>query len=164
MAAAGNSERAAVVQAMLLAAMIGRLVTTFESERNVPDSMRTTFVVFAFLGLTFAISSCDGNTAGEAIPQEARLAAREKWDKFCIMCHGSAGRGDGPTAAALTPKPRNHSDQSWQATVTDDQIETVILKGGAAIGLSPVMPPSTDLEGKPLVVKALREIVRGWAR
>ena len=78
----------------------------------------------------------------------------------CVVCHGEKGQGDGPGAAALNPKPRNYTDAAWQASVTDDQIGSVILNGGAAVGKSPIMPASPDLQSKPEVVTELVKIVR----
>jgi len=81
----------------------------------------------------------------------------------CSACHGTSGRGDGPGAAALNPKPRNYSDKAWQASVTDEQIKKTILYGGAAVGKSPNMPSSPDLDGKPEVLDGLVKIVRSFA-
>lgn len=32
----------------------------------------------------------------------------------CVLCHGAAGKGDGPAASALNPKPRNLADKAVQ--------------------------------------------------
>ena len=76
-------------------------------------------------------------------------SANELFKNRCSPCHGPGGRGDGPAAAALNPKPRNYADAEWQKSVTDDQIKKTILYGGAAVGKSPVMPSQPDLESKP---------------
>ncbi|MBI1946268.1 MAG: cytochrome c [Deltaproteobacteria bacterium] len=80
----------------------------------------------------------------------------------CTVCHGATGKGDGPGAAALNPKPRDYSDAAWQKSITDDVLAKVILEGGQAIGKSPLMAPSPDLKGKPEVVKALVAKVRSF--
>jgi mono/diheme cytochrome c family protein len=80
----------------------------------------------------------------------------------CIVCHGEKGMGDGPGAAALNPKPRNYTDGTWQAKVTDEQIKNTIMYGGAAVGKSPIMPASPDLQSKPEVVDELVKIVRSF--
>lgn len=77
------------------------------------------------------------------------------------MCHGTTGRGDGPGAAALTPKPRMFTDSVWQDSVTDEHLAAIIVKGGAAVGKSPGMPSNPDLEQKPEVVTELVKMVRG---
>ena len=82
----------------------------------------------------------------------------------CFTCHGMEGKGDGPAAAALNPKPRMFSDKEWQKSVTDEHIDKIILAGGAAVGKSPLMPPNPDLEGKKEVIAALRAIVRKFGQ
>lgn len=79
----------------------------------------------------------------------------------CTPCHGPKGRGDGPASAGLTPKPRNFTDGTWQAKVTDEHIEKIVLYGGAAVGKSPAMPPNPDLEQHPGIIKGLRAHIRG---
>lgn len=61
--------------------------------------------------------------------------------QFCSSCHGTAGKGDGPAGAALTPHPRNFTDANWQAATSDERIAAVIKNGGAANGLSAIMAP-----------------------
>ena len=98
--------------------------------------------------------------AAASKPSAASLAAAEKFSTLCASCHGASGQGDGPAAAALDPKPRNYSDAAWQASVSDEDLSKIILEGGAAVGKSPIMPPSADLKDKPEVVKGLVQLVR----
>jgi len=92
-----------------------------------------------------------------------RKEAHELFTLRCAACHGQFGRGDGPGAAGLNPKPRNYADAVWQKTVTDEEIEKAIIYGGAAVGKSPQMVANPDLQAKPGVVAALREKVRSFA-
>lgn len=39
------------------------------------------------------------------------------YEKFCAACHGDSGRGDGPAAAALTPKPTSFADSLFNHSV-----------------------------------------------
>ena len=86
----------------------------------------------------------------------------------CSRWHGasyvtesrSSPPGNGPASAALVPKPRNYSDKAWQSSVTDEQLRKTITMGGAAVGKSPIMPGSPDLDEKPDVVEGLVKIVR----
>lgn len=98
--------------------------------------------------------------AAENIPAAAVTEADQIWTTRCSLCHGAAGKGDGPASAPLNPKPRDMTDKKWQASVDDARIETVIVKGGTAVNLSPMMAANPDLESKPDVVKALRAKVR----
>ena len=51
----------------------------------------------------------------------------------CALCHGPAGHGDGPGAAGLNPKPRNHTDGSYMNGRTDAQLLQVIHNGKGAM-------------------------------
>lgn len=86
--------------------------------------------------------------------------AQAIFNERCAACHGTEGKGNGPASAALNPKPRNYSDKAWQASVTDEQLRKTITLGGAAVGKSPIMPASPDLDEKPDVVEGLVKIVR----
>lgn len=47
----------------------------------------------------------------------------------CALCHGPEGKGDGPAAAGLNPKPRNHTDGAYMSTRTDADLMQVITNG-----------------------------------
>lgn len=57
----------------------------------------------------------------------------------CSACHGESGKGDGPAAVALNPKPRNYTDCKEMGKRSDAELFKVIKEGGAAAGLSPLM-------------------------
>lgn len=57
-------------------------------------------------------------------PEAVKLFAAQ-----CAPCHGASGRGDGPVAAALQPKPANLSDGELQKERTDEQLREVIGSG-----------------------------------
>ncbi|MBI2058227.1 MAG: cytochrome c [Nitrospirae bacterium] len=65
---------------------------------------------------------------------------KKLYAQFCSNCHGAMGKGDGPAAAVLNPKPADHSDAAKMCEITDDILFKVIKDGGASIGKSPVMP------------------------
>lgn len=136
-----------------------------------------------FAALAFAACKKDpapGGAATEVVPSggsgggkaggaaaadpEAETEARYLFEGTCAICHGATGHGDGTAAANLNPKPRNYSDKAWQASVTDDDLRAIILKGGAAVGKSPMMPGQAQLADKPAVVDALVAIIRGFGR
>lgn len=66
---------------------------------------------------------------------------KKLYGQFCASCHGQSGKGDGPAAAALNPKPRDHTSREYMAQMSDDEMHKVIKDGGAAVGKSPLMPP-----------------------
>lgn len=82
-------------------------------------------------------------TAHWAFPQEKGdpRAGKQRYDLLCASCHGATGKGDGPAAPALTPKPRNHADGKYMNALTDKYLFDIIKGGGASVGKSPLMPP-----------------------
>lgn len=100
-----------------------------------------------------------------AVPSAAsEQEAKETFQSLCSTCHGMTGHGDGPGAAAINPKPRSFSDEAWQASVTDEHIQKVIVYGGAAVGKSPFMVANPQLKGKTDVLAALTKIVRSYRK
>lgn len=63
-------------------------------------------------------------------------AGEAKFRQLCATCHGSTGKGNGPAAAGLNPKPKDLSVTKR----TDADIKKIIKEGGAPNGLSPLMP------------------------
>ena len=66
---------------------------------------------------------------------------KKLYGQICATCHGQSGKGDGPGAAALNPKPRDHTDKEYMSKLSDDDLFKVIKNGGASVGKSPLMPP-----------------------
>ena len=93
-------------------------------------------------------------------PSEAEVM----YGQICAACHCIGGMGDGVGAASLNPKPRNYTDPAWQASITDQQIKDTIVKGGAAVGKSAMMPGQAALAGKPEVLDGLVKIIRGFKK
>lgn len=69
------------------------------------------------------------------------------YSQRCATCHGDTGAGDGPIAASLPPeqKPRNFQEAKYKYATDDDKFKELIKKGGAAVGLSMLMPGQADL-------------------
>lgn len=89
--------------------------------------------------------------------------AHKMFETVCAMCHGMDGTGNGPAAANLNPKPRNYTDATWQASVTDEEIRKTILLGGQATGKSAAMPGQPQLKDQPEVLEGLVKIIRGFS-
>ena len=83
---------------------------------------------FAFTGvglplpsLPRAVAACSSQT-GPAI-----------FKAQCVVCHGAKGKGDGPAAAALNPRPSNLSDAGRMAKLSDDSLAKVLTTGRNAM-------------------------------
>ncbi|MBI4413971.1 MAG: c-type cytochrome, partial [candidate division NC10 bacterium] len=76
--------------------------------------------------------------------------------QYCAVCHGAAGKGDGPNAPYLDEtQPRDLTDRGYMARLSDDHLFRVIAEGGRAVDRSPFMPPF----GKTLFRKQLGSLV-----
>jgi mono/diheme cytochrome c family protein len=69
-----------------------------------------------------------GDTTGEAA-MDPLVLGNKIYQERCALCHGPEGKGDGPAAAGLNPKPRNHTDGAYMKTRTDAQLLEVIHHG-----------------------------------
>ena len=78
------------------------------------------------------LADSDGSLRGDA------AAGAQIYALYCATCHGQGGKGDGP-AAPKNPPPADHTDPVRMGGMTDEDMYTVIDKGGAAIGKSPLM-------------------------
>jgi mono/diheme cytochrome c family protein len=107
----------------------------------------------------------EGQAGGAGAPMGGHGSQAEAmFATVCVTCHGADGSGRGPAAEALNPKPRNYTDPQWQASVTDDQIKEIILKGGQGVGKSPMMPGQPQLADQPEVLDGLVKIIRAFGK
>jgi mono/diheme cytochrome c family protein len=67
-------------------------------------------------------------------------AGKAKYDANCVGCHGATGKGDGAAAAALNPKPQDHTDGKMMNALTDKYLFDIIKQGGKAVQKAPIMP------------------------
>jgi len=82
-------------------------------------------------------------------------AGKTKYDANCVGCHGATGKGDGAAAAALNPKPQDHTDGKAMKALSDKYLFDIIKDGGASQKKSPIMPAS----GKKLNDQEISDIV-----
>ena len=87
-------------------------------------------VVSVFSGMAFAQTKGDPK------------AGKVKYDANCVGCHGATGKGDGAAAAALNPKPQDHTDGKTMNALTDKYLFDIIKDGGAAMKKAAFMPAS----------------------
>ena len=59
--------------------------------------------------------------------------------EYCSQCHGATGKGDGPAASGLEPKPAIHANIPFEK-LPMEYLYNVIYHGGRAVGKSPTMP------------------------
>jgi len=76
-----------------------------------------------------------------AADDAAAAKAQENYRTYCRKCHGEHGKGDGPGAAMLNPKPRDFADCQNMQKRSDDELFKVISEGGEAVKMSPDMQP-----------------------
>lgn len=135
--------------------------------------MRAIWMVTSVAALTLFAGCSKNETKSEPKPAETQAAAtataipeesREVFANRCASCHGAEGKGDGVASAALNPKPRNYTDQEWQKATSDQELRDIIVKGGAGVGKSPMMPPNPDLAEKPEVVNGLVALIRSFGK
>lgn len=60
--------------------------------------------------------------------------------KYCAVCHGEEGKGDGFNAFNLDPKPRDFTDSTYMIALSDSRLFETISEGGRGVNKSPLMP------------------------
>jgi len=61
--------------------------------------------------------------------------------KYCSVCHGETGKGNGFNSYNLNPHPRNFTDSNFAMSHNLDHLQLVISSGGKAGGRSALMRP-----------------------
>jgi mono/diheme cytochrome c family protein len=64
---------------------------------------------------------------------------KQIYKEYCSQCHGATGKGDGPAASDLTPKPAIHANMALNKE-PEDYLYNVVYYGGKAVGKSSYMP------------------------
>jgi mono/diheme cytochrome c family protein len=100
--------------------------------------MKGLYSVASVLVLTGCLSLL-GTTPAAA--DDASPKVQENYRTYCVKCHGEHGKGDGPGAAMLNPKPRDFADCQNMQKRSDAELFKVISEGGEAAGMSPDMQP-----------------------
>jgi mono/diheme cytochrome c family protein len=83
--------------------------------------------------------------------------------ELCSVCHGVAGKGDGPSAQGLEPKPADFTDCKAMVKDSDEVLAKIIKGGGQGVGRSTVMPAwGESLSGRQIdeLVKFIRSFCK----
>ena len=117
--------------------------------------MSNRYVVAALATAAVFLSGMAGSA--ESADVEAGKAI---YEQRCAPCHGADGKANTPTAQALQPPPRDHTDGAYMNALSDNHLFRVIKEGGPAVGKSPIMPPQFDLKDDQLnnIVAFLRTL------
>jgi mono/diheme cytochrome c family protein len=95
--------------------------------------------LFAVL-LTFA---CTAAPAEDAVPlprdtsDASVIRGSIAFRTYCVLCHGTGGKGDGRAARMYMPRPANLTVSPFN----DKYKEMIIRGGGESMGRSSFMPP-----------------------
>jgi high-affinity iron transporter len=101
-----------------------------------PSGAQTVLFVVSLASLLAGLAN-----AADPADLGARLYAER-----CSACHGDEGRGDGPTAPALVPKPRNFRDPALWAERTIEQMRDTVRHGKPGTMMPPFEGVLTDEE------------------
>ena len=125
--------------------------------------MKTVLILAAMLSMLFIVScrrsqqaglhvsandstkSADSTIAQSVLPVSPMTYEETQgklvYTKYCAVCHGQEGQGDGFNAYNLDPKPRDFSDSAYMKSLSNDQIVQTITGGGRSVNKSVLMPP-----------------------
>src|SRR5215475_3149469 len=111
-----------------------------EAKRDMVQHFGRVLIILNFLLLIIM-----AGTAQKAMGAGNAEAGGRLYQTRCSPCHGPDGKATTPTAQALNPKPRDHTDGAYMNQLSQEHLAKVIKNGGPAVGKSPIMPAHTDL-------------------
>jgi mono/diheme cytochrome c family protein len=76
----------------------------------------------------------------EEAARSAAAAGRALYVRHCAVCHGPAGKGDGPGATVVAQRIRDFSNPDAMRGLDDPFLFAIIQKGGSQFGRSNAMP------------------------
>jgi mono/diheme cytochrome c family protein len=81
------------------------------------------------------------DTASEESVEYDEVAVASLFAVNCARCHGEDGAGQGPDASLLGVELPDFTSLEFQSGTSAESLYEVIAEGGAAVGISPMMPP-----------------------
>jgi len=104
-----------------------------ESAAEAPSSDASSSAVGLSDALTSLLAGLPAADRAKTNPlsgqQEAITAGRSEYMSMCFVCHGAAGKGDGPAAAATPTKPSDLSDSGRAGLLSDGDRFGVMRNG-----------------------------------
>ncbi len=128
-----------------------------------------TFILsFLFLGIFVGLTASDlldretvepvkvaeavgpGSASGTGLGDVGKLAkstpelvaqGKSLYSSNCASCHGNEGKGDGPAAAAFTPRPRNFAAGEWKNGGKPSQVFQTLSTGMGSMPPFAALPP-----------------------
>ncbi len=67
-------------------------------------------------------------------------AAAQRYDTYCVQCHGIDRNGRGLNSRDMSVQPRDHTDAKGMGGLPDEEMFNAIKKGGLAVNKSVLMP------------------------
>ena len=101
-------------------------------------------IALLLLALTFPDQTAVKNPVASSAGSVAN--GGKLYGRYCVACHGGAGRGDGPAGAKLDPRPSNLTDGEWKHGPTDGDILTVIHDGSKGTSMKGYTSRMTERE------------------
>jgi cytochrome c oxidase cbb3-type subunit III len=68
-------------------------------------------------------------------------SAISNYKELCVKCHGVTGKGNGPDAKTLNPRPADYTDCAKMTKDSDETLFKIIKGGSQSVGRSKEMPP-----------------------
>ena len=90
-----------------------------------------------FMTTAAAVATVAAAIVGASLARlEAQPQGKNVYDAHCVECHGESGRGDGPSAAYLMPRPRDFTSGKYKirstetgSVPTDDDLMQSVRQG-----------------------------------
>ena len=73
------------------------------------------------------------------LPYSLRVG-EELYMKYCQVCHGATGEGNGFNAYILSIKPRNFTESDYMNALSDNRLAEAVREGGRGVNKSLLMP------------------------
>lgn len=103
--------------------------------------MKGTVCLVAVFALALLAFGCEGKPQGGGTQTPPAIggttvakapdaeAGKKVFETYCVTCHGTGGKGDGPAGKALNPPPRDFTDFNVMSGLSDDQLKGIIKNG-----------------------------------